>query len=253
MEYYADRQSQIWKIFHKHHTIPKDLQDLHFHFDDFKNSLEKDFKFLKEATSQNIQNFQTSLNLQQTYSSSLCSHVNNIYNKLSELQRQIQNHHMHINPGDMVQIEAPDFNRDIDGVSLSSTDEKPNDLTTQGTPSPIPAFTELEGDSPTTATTIQQFTSQEMDWPDAIPVQIPRVSLSTFLPEEQEITSSQARHHSKSFEIPDLEDNSEEEQFANLESYLAHNNTYEASQHIHQEYRSRLHDLDDDQYYAEID
>ena len=86
LEDYADRQSQIWKIFHKHHTIPEDLQDLHFHFDDFKNSLEKDFKFLKEATLQNIQNFQTSLNLQQMYSLSLCSHVNNIYNKLSELQ-----------------------------------------------------------------------------------------------------------------------------------------------------------------------
>ena len=78
LEEYSDRQSQIWKIFHKHHTILEDLQDLHFHFDDFKNSLEKDFKFLKEATSQNIQNFQTSLNLQQMYSSSLCSHVNNI-------------------------------------------------------------------------------------------------------------------------------------------------------------------------------
>ena len=51
LEDYADCQSQIWKIFHKHHTIPEDLQDLHFHFDDFKNSLEKDFKFLKEATS----------------------------------------------------------------------------------------------------------------------------------------------------------------------------------------------------------
>ena len=47
----ADRQSQIWKIFHKHHTILEYLQDLHFHFDDFKNSLEKDFKFLKEAAS----------------------------------------------------------------------------------------------------------------------------------------------------------------------------------------------------------
>ena len=89
LEEYSDCQSQIWKIFHKHHTIPEDLQDLHFHFNDFKNSLEKDFKFLKEATSQNIQNFQTSLNLQQTYSSSLCSHVNNRYSKLSELQRQI--------------------------------------------------------------------------------------------------------------------------------------------------------------------
>ena len=51
LEEYSDRQLQIWKIFHKHHTIPEDLQDLHFHFDDFKTSLKKDFKYLKEATS----------------------------------------------------------------------------------------------------------------------------------------------------------------------------------------------------------
>ena len=71
LEEYADRQSQMWKIFQKHQTIPEDLQDLHFHFDDFKNSIEKDFKFLKEATVRNVENFQTFLNLQQTYSSSL--------------------------------------------------------------------------------------------------------------------------------------------------------------------------------------
>ena len=51
LEEYSDRQSQIWKIFHKHHNILEDLQDLHFHFDDFKTSLEKDFKYLKEAAS----------------------------------------------------------------------------------------------------------------------------------------------------------------------------------------------------------
>ena len=51
LEKYSDRQVQIWKIFHEHHNIPDDLQDLHLHFEDFKNSLETDFKHLKEATS----------------------------------------------------------------------------------------------------------------------------------------------------------------------------------------------------------
>ena len=49
-----------------------------------------------------------------------------------------------------------------------------------------------------------------------------------------------------------MEENSEEEQFANLNLYMAHHNTYQASQHVQQEYQSRLHDLDNDQYYAEI-
>ena len=118
-------------------------------------SLEKDFKYLKEATSQNIENIQTSLNLQQTYSSSLCTHINNIYSKLSELQRQIQNHHMHMKQGDTVQIEAPDLNPDIDGVSSPSTEEKPNELMIQGTLSPTPEVIKPEDDSISPETTIQ--------------------------------------------------------------------------------------------------
>ena len=51
LEEYSDRQAQIWKIFHKHHNIPDDIEDLHLHFDSFKTSLETEFKHLKEATS----------------------------------------------------------------------------------------------------------------------------------------------------------------------------------------------------------
>ena len=36
LEEYSDRQAQIWKIFHKHHNIPDDIEDLHLHFDSFK-------------------------------------------------------------------------------------------------------------------------------------------------------------------------------------------------------------------------
>ena len=49
-----------------------------------------------------------------------------------------------------------------------------------------------------------------------------------------------------------MEENSKE-QFADLDSYLAHHNTYEASQYTHQQYRSHLHALDDEKYYEEID
>ena len=81
------------------------------------------------------------------YSSSLCSHVNNIYSKLSELQRQIQHHHMHMNQGDTVQIEAPNFDPDIDRDTSLSTDEKANEVTIQGTLPPIPEVTEPENDN----------------------------------------------------------------------------------------------------------
>ena len=109
LEQYVDCQVQIWKIFQKHQMIPEDIQDLHLHFNNFKNGIEKEFAFVKEATSKNVENFQSSINLQHAYSASLCSHVNNIYNKLAELQRQIQHHDPHMNSGDTIQIEAPDF------------------------------------------------------------------------------------------------------------------------------------------------
>ena len=67
---YVDCQGQIWKIFQKHQTIPDDIQDLHFYIDNFKNGIGKKFTFLKEATHKNIENFQSSLNLQQMYSAS---------------------------------------------------------------------------------------------------------------------------------------------------------------------------------------
>ena len=133
-----DRQVQIWNIFQKHQTIPEDIQDLHLHFNDFKNGIEKEFAFLKEATLKNVGIFQTSLNLQQTYSASLCSHVNNIYNKLVELQWQIQHRDPHMNLGDIIQIEAPDFNPDIDDVSPTTIDQESNNLLIQGSASPTP-------------------------------------------------------------------------------------------------------------------
>ena len=81
---------------------------------------------------------------------------------------------MHMNQGDTVQIEGPDFDPDIDGVTSLSTDKKPNELMTQGTLSPISEVTESEDDSSLTpGVATQQLTSQETDWPDAIPVQIP--------------------------------------------------------------------------------
>ena len=54
---YTDRQVHIWKIFQRHQMIPDDIQDLHFHIDDFKSNLEKEFAFLKEATQKNVENF----------------------------------------------------------------------------------------------------------------------------------------------------------------------------------------------------
>ena len=109
-----DRQALIWKIFQRHENILDNIQELHLHIDDFKTNIEKEFNFLKEATCKNIENFQSLLNLQLMYSAALCSHANNIYNKLSEIQQQLPHSAQHMNTGDVIQIETPDFNPDID-------------------------------------------------------------------------------------------------------------------------------------------
>ena len=176
LEEYVDHQEQIWKIFQKHQMIQEDIQDLHLHFDDFKNSIEKEFAFLKEATSKNVGNFQSSLNLQQTYSASLCSHVNNIYNKLAELQWQIQHRDPHMNSGDTIQIEAPDFDPDIDDVSPTTIDQESNNPLTQGSASPTPKTAEQEIECIAPAPSQQYPDWQETDWPDATPVEIPSQS-----------------------------------------------------------------------------
>ena len=99
--------------------------------------------------------------------------MNNIYNKLAELQRQIQHHDRQMNSGDTVQIEAPDFDPDIDDASPTTIDQESNNLLIQGMASPTPKTIELEIEHITPAPSNQHTALQETDWPDAIPVEIP--------------------------------------------------------------------------------
>ena len=250
LEEYVDHQAQIWKIFQKHQTIPDNIQDLHFHLDDFKNGIEKEFAFLKEDTWKNVENFQSSLNLQQTYSTSLCSHVNNIYNKLAELQWQLHHPDPHMNTGDTIQIEVPDFNPDIDEVLATTMDEDANDPVTQGSVTPTLKSAEKVIECKTPAPSHQDIGTQEVDWPDTIPVEIlPQPNQQI----EQSIPIQLTQCNPEPAEIPQLEENSEEEQCQDLETNLTHHNTFKASQYICRDYRSRLLALDDDKYYQEVD
>ena len=133
----------IWDIFKRHQTIPDDIQDLHFHIDNFKSNIEKEFALLKEATHRNIENFQSSLNLQQTYSAALCSHVNNIYNKLAEIQLQPHSN-QHMNTGDVIQIEVPDFDPDIDEALPIPADQNIDYQETQGSINSTQKFPERQ-------------------------------------------------------------------------------------------------------------
>ena len=70
---------------------------------------------------------------------------------------------------------------------------------------------------------------------------------------EQNISTLPIRCEIDQAQIPQLEDDTEEEQSQDLQTYLTHHNTYEESQCICREYRARLLELDDSRYYQEID
>ena len=162
LEEYADRQALIWKILQKHENIPDDIQDLHFHIDDFKTNIEKEFSLLKEATCKNVDNFQSSLNLQQTYSVALCSHVNNIYNKLVEIQQQLPHSAQHMNTGHVIQIEVPDFDPDIDEALPIPADQNTDYEETQGSVNSTQQFPKKTVTTRTPASSQQD--AQDVDW-----------------------------------------------------------------------------------------
>ena len=86
------------------------------HFHDLKTTLQAEFNLLKKATSKNIENIQEAVQSQQAYTTALCGHINSHYIKLAQLDRQFQTHCLYPHPqSDVVQLNAPDYNLDIDG------------------------------------------------------------------------------------------------------------------------------------------
>ena len=98
MESYAARQTKLGKVLSKYHQLPD-------HFHDLQTTLQTKFSLLKKATLQNIENLQETVTFQETYTNALCGHVNSIYAKLAHPHPQ----------SDVVQINAPKYNSDIDG------------------------------------------------------------------------------------------------------------------------------------------
>ena len=155
-----------------------------------------------------------------------------------------------MNTGDVIQIEAPDFDPDIDEALPISMDQHTNDPVTQGSVTPTLKSAEKVIECRTPAPSHQGIDTQEVDWPDAIPVEIPPQHNQQI---EQNILTQPTHQNLGPAEMPQLEDNSEGEQYQDLETYLSHHNTFEASQRICRDYRSRLLTLDDDKYYQEVD
>ena len=103
------------------------------------------------------------------------------------------------------------------------------------------------------APALPQQVAEEVDWLDAVPVEIPPQSAQD---NDHNIPASPTRHKMNYSKIPQLEsdiDEEEEGQFEDIQTYLDHHNTYQESQNIRKEYTKRLLDLDDERYYRDID
>ena len=161
---------------------------------------------------------------------------------------------MYSHQSDTVQIKIPEYNPDIDGDNQSNTDEKHETVSVQGTQETIPELSEPEDDNSITPenNTVQQ-NQQETNWPDTPTVQIPGVSSTT----DQRLDVTYNRHQVQPStvdpEIPVLEDDSDQDQFADLDTYMTHHNTHHASERIRQEYSATLQNFSDNEYYTEID
>ena len=197
-------------------------------------------------TRKNVENFQTSLNLQQTYSVALSSHINNIYHKISGIQQQLPHPTRYMNTGNVIQIDTLEFDPDIDsGPPMKEHGE------IQGSDSHIKHLSRESKKSEAPA--LLQQVAEEVDWPDTVSVEIP---LQPAQDNDHNTPASPTQHETNYSEIPQLEtdtDEEEEGQFEDIQTYLDHHNTYQESQNIRKEYTKRLLDLHDERYYRDID
>ena len=151
---------------------------------------------------------------------------------MAELQWLLHHPNPHMNTGDTIQIEVPDFDPDIDKVLPTTTDQDTNDPVTQGSVTPTLKSAEKVIKCRTPAPSHQDIDTQEVDWPDAIPVEIPPQPDQQI---EQSIPTQPTQRNPEPAEIPQLEENSEEEQYQDLETYLTHHNMFKAS-HFNNQY-----------------
>ena len=105
LEDFGQRQSQLFKVLEKYHLLP----------DNFKN-LQSQYGFLKQATLKNIEHLQQAINVQQTCAATICTYINSSLPCITKLEQTVLQLQQKITMDqDRVQINAPDYDPDIDG------------------------------------------------------------------------------------------------------------------------------------------
>ena len=248
MESYTARQTKLWKVLSKYHCLTDQFNDL-------QTNLQTEFSFLKKATLQNIENLQEAITLQQNYTSALCGHVNSIYAKLAQLNRQVQMHCLYPHPqSDVVQINALEYDSDIDGQTKLLPDIQPSTAahTASTTEDPLNAENIQEDTVSVTANSAEHTASLQNF--DRLESQSPPVLDDTDHSAYQD--TEQPREEYPNYYKPELEDiseleddkeNWEEGQFADAD-FIDHHNTTEEIDRIHHEYSAHFKKVTDQGY-----
>ena len=135
---------------------------------------------------------------------------------------------------DTVQINAPEYDPDIDRDNQPNTDNRHITVSVQGALNTSQESSVLEDDNstaPDNITTPQN--QQETNWPDTLTVQILGVSSTTLdQPPEVMYNRRQIQPSSVDLEIPALEEDSDQDQFTDLDNFITHHNNHQESKWI---------------------
>ena len=240
LEDFGQRQSQLFKVLEKYHHL----------LDNFKN-LQLQFGLLKQATSKNTEHLQQAINVQQTCTATICTYINNILPHITKLEQTILQLQQKITmEQDTVQINAPDFDLDIDGPHphRSHTNTVVVSVQEHFTPSESEVLdateSQAEDDTAGESSNFIYNNSEESHGYENFSQDIQNHTTA-----QNQITPEYTPY---SEEIPKLEEDWDNGQFADAKTTLiTRHNTYSESERIRRDYTQQLLDLSDIQYYEE--
>ena len=240
LEDFGQRQSQLFTELEKYHLVADSLENL-----------KSQFHFLKEATCRNVENLQQAITVQQTYTTSLCSYINNILPQIMKLEDAIIS--LITTEQDTIKINAPDFDPDIDGPNIQRAYNNTVVVSVQewlASPEPELAYATNFQEETTDRDPLDSMynNSEESHGHDNYSQGISNHTSVHHSTGQNQITS---RHIINPEEISQLEEDWDNGQFADADTNLINrHNTHSESERIRKEYTKYLLDLADNQYYS---
>ena len=225
MEDFGQRQSQLFKVLEKYHLLLDNLENL-----------QSQFGFLKQATSKNVKHLQQAINVQQICMATICTYINNILPGITKLEQTILQLHQKITTEqDTVQINAPDIVSGIDGpnpprICNNTAVVSVQEHLTPSEPEVLDAIEfQAEDDTARESSDFIYNNSEKSHGHDDFSQDIQNHTTA-----QNQITPE---YSTDSEEIPELEEDWDNDQFADVETTLiTRHNTHSESERIRWDY-----------------